>query len=206
MNYDPDHEAADHSPQDREFTLSPAVIFGLFFSLVIVCSVCFGLGYSMGGHKTVPPALAETTASNPVPAPVTSAKPSAGSPAGNTTTITPKPMSVAPSTTPVGAATAPAPIVHTPPPATAPTPHSPAPAPIITGEYVVQVAAISLAHQNDAQSLAYTLRSKGYSVNAFPEPDKLIHIQAGPFASRAAAEAMRARLAADGYQPLIKQQ
>jgi cell division septation protein DedD len=98
-----------------------------------------------------------------------------------------------------------APIVRTPP-ETAHTAASAASTPIITGNFVVQVAAISLAHQDDAQSLVHALRNKGYSVNAFPEPDKLIHIQAGPFTSRAPAEAMRARLAADGYQPLIKQQ
>jgi cell division septation protein DedD len=202
MNYELDHEAADHSPQDREFTLSPAVIFGLFFALVIVCAVCFGLGYSMGGHKSQPQVAAEPTVAAPPSTGVASVKPSAGSPVGSPASVTPKPM-------PMDAppAVKPAPIVRAQPAATAAAPPTTAaPTPIITGEYVVQVAAISLAHQTDAQSLAYTLRSKGYSVNAFPEPDKLIHIQAGPFASRAAAEAMRARLAADGYQPLIKQQ
>lgn len=205
MNYELDHESADHSSQDREFTLSPGVIFGLFFVLVIVCAACFGLGYSMGGHKAASAPVAETPTPAPASSNGTTLKPSAGSPVGSTSTITPKPLPVP--VVPVSATTnAPAPIIRTPPAAAPPTPRPAVPTPIITGEYIVQVAAISLAHQDDAENLVHALRSHGYSVNAFPEPDKLIHIQAGPYASRSTAEAMRARLAADGYQPLIKQQ
>ncbi len=67
----------------------------------------------------------------------------------------------------------------------------------------VQIAAVS--HQEDADVLLSALKRRGYSVFARPgETDKLIHVQVGPFASRKDADAMRLRLAGDGYNAIVK--
>jgi DedD protein len=70
--------------------------------------------------------------------------------------------------------------------------------------FAVQVAAVS--RQEDAEALEGALRSKSYPVyivNNQPG-DKLFHVQVGPFSSLADAEAMKARLASDGYNPILK--
>ena len=73
------------------------------------------------------------------------------------------------------------------------------------GAFVVQIAAISPAHKDDADLLTSALRGRGYTVTERTDPqDKLIHIQVGPFATKTDAEAMRERLVVDGYNPIIK--
>ena len=69
----------------------------------------------------------------------------------------------------------------------------------------MQIAAISSAHKDDADLLVNALHSKGYDVTEHTVPqDKLIHIQVGPFATKADAEAMRERLIIDGYNAIVK--
>jgi cell division septation protein DedD len=69
----------------------------------------------------------------------------------------------------------------------------------------VQIAAISATHKDDADLLSGALRGRGYAVSERADPqDKLIHVQVGPFATKADAEAMRERLIVDGYNPIIK--
>ena len=76
-------------------------------------------------------------------------------------------------------------------------------APVAVGSYMVQVAAVS--HEEDAQLLVTALKAKGYAVSAHTDPaDKFFHIQVGPFTNVKDAAAMKARLVADGYQPIIK--
>jgi DedD protein len=68
----------------------------------------------------------------------------------------------------------------------------------------VQVAAVS--RQEDAESLVEALKKKQYP--AFTannsSADKFYHVQVGPYADLKDAEAMRARLVADGYNPILK--
>lgn len=73
------------------------------------------------------------------------------------------------------------------------------------GAYMVQIAAVS--KQEDAQALADALKKKSYSVFVVTNPagtDKLFHVQVGPFASLPDAEAMKAKLTSDGYNPIVK--
>ncbi len=68
---------------------------------------------------------------------------------------------------------------------------------------MVQIAAVS--HQEDAEVLVGALRKRGYSVNIRREPgDGLLHVQVGPFASRADANAIRLKLLGDGYNAFLK--
>ena len=68
---------------------------------------------------------------------------------------------------------------------------------------VVQIAAVR--RQEDADALVKALRKKQYPVFvASNAPDKLFHVQVGPFADTKEAEAMRQRLIGDGYKPILK--
>jgi cell division septation protein DedD len=71
------------------------------------------------------------------------------------------------------------------------------------GAIMVQIAAVS--HQEDANALVSALRQHGYTVSVRNEPqDKLLHVQVGPFPTRDAAKATRAKLLADGYNAILK--
>jgi DedD protein len=87
--------------------------------------------------------------------------------------------------------------------AVAPVSHS---APVTgPGTIVVQIAALS--REDDAVSLAGALRKKNYSVFVVNNPatnDKLYHVQVGPFATLPEADAMKAKLIAEGYNPIVK--
>ena len=49
------------------------------------------------------------------------------------------------------------------------------------------------------------LKKDGYAVVVRHEPqDKLLHVQIGPFTDRKDAEAMRARVLADGFNAIVK--
>jgi cell division septation protein DedD len=80
-----------------------------------------------------------------------------------------------------------------------PDPNSVAPG---TG-YYVQVAAVS--KQEDAGSLIEALKKKQYpAFSASSTSDKLFHVQVGPFSDIKQAEAVRANLFHDGYNPILK--
>ena len=69
--------------------------------------------------------------------------------------------------------------------------------------YFVQVAAVS--KQEDADALVDALKKKQYPAFVAPlAADKLCRVQVGPFSDFKDAEAMRARLIADGYSPILK--
>jgi cell division septation protein DedD len=79
----------------------------------------------------------------------------------------------------------------------------PVAAPVSTG-YYVQVAAVTKS--DDAEALVEALKKKQYPafVATNSALDKLSRVQVGPFADSKAAEAMRARLINDGYNPIVK--
>jgi cell division septation protein DedD len=68
----------------------------------------------------------------------------------------------------------------------------------------VQVAAVS--RQEDAESLVEALKKKQYPAFTANNDsiDKFYHVQVGPYADIKEAEAMRARLIGDGYNPIVK--
>ena len=73
------------------------------------------------------------------------------------------------------------------------------------GTIVVQIAALS--REDDAVSLAGALRKKDYNVFVVNNPatnDKFYHVQVGPFATLQDAEAMKTKLVAEGYNPIVK--
>jgi len=73
------------------------------------------------------------------------------------------------------------------------------------GTIVVQIAAVT--REDDAVALAGALRKKDYNVFVVKNPavnDKFYHVQVGPFSTMREAEAMKAKLVAEGYNPIVK--
>jgi cell division septation protein DedD len=188
---------------DTEITLGTGKMLVLFFGLVLLCALFFGMGFTMGKNsvRSAPELLATPNGARPsagnnqttqaaapqaqTPAAATSASADNGSGSANPASQNPS------ASTPdqnaqqqagqAGAAQG--------------TPPGPG--------YTVQVAAVS--KQEDADALVEAL--KGHQYQAFvasPGADKLFHVQVGPFADIKDAEATRAKLVADGYNPILK--
>ena len=203
------------SSQDTEITLGTGKLLVLFFGLVGICALFFALGYSLG-RKSEPAITTASAAIAPQPTGNTS-KGSSGSattppmtfyksveqkdanpeltPATEAKTETPAAASAAPTSTSTSANATPE---QTTPNATDP------PITLPTAGYFVQVAAVS--KQEDADSLVDALKKKQYPafVAATVATDKLFRVQVGPFSEVKDAEAMRTRLIADGYSPILK--
>jgi DedD protein len=201
--------------QDTEITLGTGRMLAIFFTFVLVCAFFFSIGFSLGRRTTIAGAGSLGIAHAGTPA--TIVRPSAA----KTDAPQPTPQSgdfsfykavgeknanaaLAPqdSKTPASAATA-----------TTTTPSAEAlskvatdaatDAPASTG-YYVQVAAVS--RQEDAESLVEALKKKQYPAFSANNPtaDKFYHVQVGPYTELKDAEAMRARLIGDGYNPIVK--
>jgi DedD protein len=207
---------------DTEIALGTRSLLGIFFGLVLICSIFFGLGYSVGragGSRAAvqPPDLAPTPDSHiskpsaeqtltPVEQPPATADEDNGAP----TTPAPQPSSAQtqpPPSAPVPGNTAQAP-ARTPASTPATSPANPAPvltpaAASMQTTFMVQVAAVRI--QQDAEILVDALKKHGYTAVVRNEPqDQLLHIQLGPYNSRTDAMAMRAKLLSDGYNAVIK--
>ena len=191
------------STQDTEITLGTGKLLFLFFGLVGICALFFAVGYSLG-RKSEPAITTASAAGSPQIVPGTT-KASSGSPTTAAMTFykSVEQKDANPELTPaVDAKTEPAAdaaAVPTPPASTAdPTTTLPA------SGYFVQVAAVS--KQEDGEALVDALKKKDYpAFVASPVPaDKLFHVQVGPFPDIKDAEAMRTRLIADGYSPILK--
>ena len=186
--------------QDTEITLGTGKLLGIFFGLVIICAVFFGLGFSMG-RSSVKSTLTMEEAPTSTPVAGTSAqKNPAGSPeralATQETTAN-QPADDASKQTPVVASPA------------SQASNSPSPEMVkgaslsMNGNYAVQVAAVS--KQEDADALVDALKKKAYPVFiAGGASDKLFHVQVGPYGDIKDAEAMKAKLTGDGYNPIVK--
>lgn len=212
--------------RDRELTVGPTGLVAIVVGLFALCAVCFVLGYAVGhrGSGTSQAAIVPSvTGGQPAVTPtISQSKPSA-----TQNSFQPQQQAVAdasatgaveaaqPETiesvdTP-SAAPAPAePAVHTalatPPTAVQPVPGAGLkvePALPQAPAILVQIAAVS--HPEDAEVLVGALRKRGYAVTVRRDPtDGLMHVQIGPFASRADATAMRLKLLNDGYNAIIQ--
>ena len=187
--------------QDTEITLGTGKMLFLFFGLVALCGVFFGVGFSLGrgsmrtGIATMDSNL--STASGPVVRP--SAVKSNSVPAS--TSDQPVLQSVAQKETAAPASTDNG---SSAPAASENTSTTVAGALPTAGNYFVQVAAVS--KQEDADALVEALKKKQYAAfSAINSPtDKLIHVQIGPFGDIKDAEGTRAKLISDGYNPIVK--
>ena len=120
------------------------------------------------------------------------------------TSATPQPLAGAPaSEAPAAARTTPASYTISSPRNSAPPaiPAMAAAAP--QSAIMVQIAAIS--RPQDAEVLISALQKRGFNASARREvSDNLLHVQIGPFPTRAQAMSMRTRLLSDGYNAILK--
>ncbi|HWY58883.1 MAG TPA: SPOR domain-containing protein [Terriglobales bacterium] len=187
--------------QDTEITLGTGKMLALFFGLVAICAVFFGMGFSLGRSsvRLTSPDLQAAAA-----APTAGLRPPA---IRNASTTPPADMTFYKAVQSKDDSSQPAPQEASPAPQTAPAPNptssvDPA-APPPSNAYYVQVAAVTKAE--DAESLIDALKKKQYPAFQTNTPtDKLIHVQVGPYADIKDAEAMRAKLVSDGYNPILK--
>jgi DedD protein len=182
-------------PQETEITLGTGRLLAIFFALVVICSLFFALGFSLGKGSSGP-----AMASGIVPPP---AKPAGGRDARPSAV---QPESQVPASSEltfykaVEQRTPDADLAGAAEPLAAPLELAGAASP----GYVVQVAAVS--KQEDAQTLQNVLRQKQYPVFVLSNTstDHLFRVQVGPFTSLEDAEAVRARLVGDGYNPILR--
>src|SRR5512140_416010 len=185
--------------QDTEITLGTGRLLGLFFGLVIVCALFFGLGFSMGRNSVKSSLTMEESPTALMPAQANAGQkaspgtPEKPAPAPDLTVTSP----AAEASSQNSAANAAAPVVTSPAPFTAASTTTTAPeitkgSPITPapGAYTVQVAAVS--KQEDADALVSALKKKSYPVFvASNGADKLFHVQIGPFNDIKEAESMK---------------
>lgn len=190
--------SAENEGYDTEITLGTGKMLALFFGLVILCAIFFGMGFTMGKNSV-------RSAPELLPSPGTSARTAAA----NRTANAPSTASDSQKSEPAPAAPATNNSDNSSASAAQPQPSAPsqeqAP-PTIPGPgqaYYVQVAAVT--KQEDAEALVESLKGRQYTAFIVtPSPDKFFHVQVGPFADVKQAEDMRAKLVSDGYSPILK--
>ncbi len=199
--------------QDTEITLGTGRMLALFFALVLVCAVFFAIGFSLGrrtasaGVGRWPGAANGASATTVRPSAAKNDAPQQTPQSGDFSfykAVGEKNANAA--LAPPDSKTQPADATAAPPKA-ATDAASAAPASSTasstTGSYYVQVAAVT--RQEDADALVEALKKKEYPAFANnASADKYYRVQVGPYADFKDAEAMRARLVSDGYNPIVK--
>jgi cell division septation protein DedD len=200
--------------QDTEITLGTGKMLTLFFGLVALNGAFFGMGYTLGRagtHNAFTAADQSQPANGPVLRPSAMKSGSASSSAQRSdnpslsktaaqqdASATSSPASTA---TNASSSSSNAEAASEGKQADA----SPDAATVLAAaNYFVQVAAVS--KQDDAQALVEALKKKQYTAfatNSSPS-DKLYHVQVGPFGDVKEAEATKAKLVSDGYNPILK--
>jgi len=203
------------APQDTEITIGTGRMLAIFFAFVLVCAFFFAIGFSLGRRTSM--AGVGNLLSAPAGTPATIVRPSAAKSDAPQSTpqsspndfsfykavgeknadaaLTPQNSTAQPATPTAAAPTAEAPTKAATDAATAAPP---------IGSYYVQVAAVT--RQEDADALVEALKKKQYpAFTAYNiSADKYYRVQVGPYADLKDAEAMRARLIGDGYNPIVK--
>jgi DedD protein len=218
--------------RDTELTLGTGMLVALGCGLLLLCIVCFWMGYSFGHRPAVPAGvLPPTGAQSAIQTPSSTAKPTAHAQA-------PPPATVAlkvPDSQDKGSAQP----AGTKPNATvtrdtdrqqltqAPASSSAQVKPALAGQsgaaqgaqsastlhvqpalsqvqgWMVQIATV--AHVEDAEVLVNALKRRGYAVTVRRDiADTLLHVQTGPFVNRNDANAMRQKLLNDGYNAIVQ--
>jgi cell division septation protein DedD len=209
----------EEAPRDVELTLGPAVLFAIVCGLLLLCGLCFGVGYTSGrrsaahlGASAKEAASGQTLEAQASTLQKPAAKGVTPSAAAETAPVAGTQADAAPAASAHGGdggAVAAESGVRPAMPADSGGSQwnsvpgiavQPALAP--GSGVMVQVAAVS--HLEDATVLMGALRKRGYAVTARHAPeDDLIHVQVGPFASRTDANNMSQRLLSDGYNAVV---
>ena len=216
-----DEHEVERPPKDTELTLGTGTLLAIFFGLVLLCALCFGMGYAVGHRNAGPTAITTPQpapdqeplqASGAIPKPSAIAQaPDAAPPAGDDAApdAAAAPGQPAAGEAPAGpAGGGAAPLVH--PALAASSPAAPAQRadtapvrPAMTQQFMVQIAAVS--NPEDAGALMTALQKRDYPVSVRRDPgDNLLHVRIGPFATRAIADQWRDKLLSDGYNAIVQ--
>ena len=183
---------------DTEITLGTGKMLILFFGLVLLCAVFFGMGFTMGKNsvRSAPELQATPTGARPSAANSSTTQAPTVQPQTSTPAVQPAPdNTTSPGQSAQQSAAGSDQNAAQQAGAQPPAPSGPG--------YFVQVAAVS--KQEDADALVEALKGHGYSaLIATPTSDKLYHVQVGPFTDIKDAEGTRAKLVSDGYNPILK--
>jgi DedD protein len=201
--------------QDTEITLGTGRMLAIFFAFVLVCAFFFSIGFSLGRKTAMAGTGILRSASTGTPA--TIVRPSAAKndasqapPANNFSfykAVGEKNADGALTPQDVGAHDSGSHDLKTQPAASVAAPNSETTskdAAPTGGGYFVQVAAVT--RQEDAEALVEALKKKQYPAFTANNNsiDKFYRVQVGPYGDIKDAEAMRARLISDGYNPIVK--
>jgi DedD protein len=219
------------SERDTELTLGSGTLLVLGGGLLLLCLVCFGLGY-FAGHRGSPESGTAVLPTSNAKASVTPTSSGSKPGAGGQAQSRPQAQAAAgvpgnssddatPSGQPLSAAAA---ANTASPQGQVKTPLDAQVRPALAGQaggaqpasslhvqpamaqvqgWMVQIAAVS--HPEDAEVLIDALRKRGYTVTARRDVgDSLIHVQTGPFVNRNDANAMRQKLLTDGYNAIVQ--
>jgi DedD protein len=209
-------EPVPRQSRDTELTLGFGTLMALFFGLVLLCGLCFGIGYevgrgSAGAPITLQPSAASKSAASkppatpqPTPQPAPSSTPTSSATPGDSASIVQQSFGASSGSSSSGQQQVRPALPSAP--SYAPPPQQrvqPAPSASYSGQYSVRVAAVP--NPDDGEILVNALRKRGYAVSARRETDNLIHVRVGPFSSRDDANRWRQRLLADGYNAILEQ-
>ena len=228
-DFSKDEMEAAESSRDTELTLGGGVLFAICCGLLVLCTVCFAVGYFVGYRASPVTASSPSSGSKPLPVPAGSgskpgaagqppARPQATATADVATDPSGSVRSLTDSQAAVVAGNPGAPQAQVKPaldsqvrPALVSQTSGAQSASVLQVQpamtqvpgWMVQIAAVS--HHEDAEVLVNALRKRGYTVTARREVgDDLIHVQTGPFANRNDANAMRQKLLSDGYNAIVE--
>lgn len=219
---------------DTDLTLGPVMLLGIFFVLVLICALVFGLGYAVGHRGSQDPSAdmkpAPDTQSS-LQAGYVQTKPSASSQANvasaaenagadqagdlsasqaSGTNAAAMSQSSAPGAG-AGSSFSQAQVRPAPAPAANPPQSASGPggvlnvAPAVAPAGALMVQIAAVSHPEDAEVLVNALRKRGYAVTARREAtDSLIHVRIGPFRSRDEANRWSQKLFNDGYNAIVQ--
>lgn len=174
---------------DTVLTLGPMKLLGLFFVLLLLCGLCFGVGYTMGSRSSHD-------------SPPTVQQPSAGA-ASQASGSLPKRSAVAQKTPNAKSMVNDLSVVSSNAGANSTQPLIKPALPNPASALMIQIAIVS--SQEDADVLVGALRKRGYTAAARRDPsDNKLHVQIGPYSNRNDANAMRKKLIYDGYNAIVQ--
>jgi cell division septation protein DedD len=198
--------------------LGSGTLLAIFFGLVLICGVCFGLGYAVGHRGSqdldglqaagVTPAAAETGSSKAKPSAIPASPVPAASTDATDATEVEETNGALGAQTAVGAASptagsAPAQLGAGATSAQGSQPAVGTAAIKPAGSLMVQIAAVTNA--DDANVLMGALRKRGYAVTGQRDAgDGMIHVRIGPFTTRDEADKWRMKLLNDGYNAILQ--
>ena len=233
--FDEDEEPEfERARPDAEVTLSWGALLGMGLGLLLICGVCFGLGYMVGhsGQASAGPAATSAAQPNapdqeplqgsgsvpkpsaneqaPVPPPPTneSAAPGSNGSESPEAGAASSAQGAAPANAPAAAAPGQPqvrPALGGSGPESIQAPAAANARPAMPSVNSLMVQVAAVKNDEDAGVLTNALRRRGYPVVSHRDPaDGLIHVRIGPFPTRDEANQWRMKLLNDGYNAIVE--